>query len=92
MITLNPVSWLYHEAPVDCWRIFPEGMRALYKDAGMEVELGVYECLESNAKRITPGAGLDCQPLKRKLGMRFMSMFGFSIEASYDVVTIGRKK
>ena len=92
VITLNPVSWPYHEAPVDCWRIFPEGMRALYEDAGLEVELSLYDCLESSAKRIIPGAGLDCQPLKRKLGMKFMSIFGFPIEASYDIVTVGKKK
>lgn len=92
VITLNPVSWPYHEAPVDCWRIFPEGMRALYENAGLEVELCLYDCLESSAKRIIPGAGLDCQPLKRKLGMKFMSMFGFPIEASYDIVTVGKKK
>ena len=68
VITLNPVSWPYHEAPVDCWRIFPEGMKALYEDAGLEVELSVYECLESNAKRIIPGAGLDCQSVKKRFG------------------------
>lgn len=91
VITLNPVSWPYHEAPVDCWRVYPDGMKALYEDAGLDVEISVYECLETNAKRIIPGAGLDCQPLKRRLGMRFMSLFGFPIEASYDIVTIGRK-
>src|SRR5918998_1346463 len=25
VITINPVSWPYHEAPIDCWRAFPEG-------------------------------------------------------------------
>jgi hypothetical protein len=27
--SVNPVSWVFHEAPVDCWRIYPEGMKAL---------------------------------------------------------------
>jgi len=92
VITINPVSWPYHEAPVDCWRIFPEGMKALYEDAGLEVVLSVSECLESNAKRIIPGIGLDCQSSKRILGMKFMSLFGFPIEASIDTITIGRKR
>jgi ubiquinone/menaquinone biosynthesis C-methylase UbiE len=92
VITINPVSWPYHEAPVDCWRIFPEGMIALYEHANLDVELSEYVCLESDAKRIIPGAGLDCQPLKRRFGMWFVSMFGFPIEASYDIVTVGKKK
>jgi SAM-dependent methyltransferase len=39
VITINPVSWGYHEAPVDCWRIYPEGMKALYEDAGLEMQM-----------------------------------------------------
>lgn len=29
VMTMNPVSWHYHEAPVDCWRPYPGGMKAL---------------------------------------------------------------
>jgi len=29
VITINPISWGFHEAPVDCWRIYPDGMKAL---------------------------------------------------------------
>ena len=47
VITINPVSWAYHEAPVDCWRVYPEGMKALYEDAGLEVILSVFENLEN---------------------------------------------
>ena len=36
VITINPVSWPYHEHPIDCWRAYPEGMRALYEDASLE--------------------------------------------------------
>jgi SAM-dependent methyltransferase len=41
VITICPVNWPYHKDPVDCWRIYPEGMRALYADSGLEV----VECL-----------------------------------------------
>lgn len=37
VITIAPVSWPFAEAPVDCWRIYPDGMRALYEEAGLEV-------------------------------------------------------
>ena len=46
VITINPVSWGYHEAPVDCWRIYPEGIRALHEDAGLKTQLAVFESLD----------------------------------------------
>jgi SAM-dependent methyltransferase len=30
LIFANPVSWPYHESPMDCWRIYPDGWRALF--------------------------------------------------------------
>jgi SAM-dependent methyltransferase len=50
VITINPVSWEYHACPVDCWRIYPEGMRALHSDAGLNTELAVFESLEEREK------------------------------------------
>jgi SAM-dependent methyltransferase len=46
VIIINPVSWKYHEAPVDCWRVYPEGMKALYEEAGLSVILSTCECLD----------------------------------------------
>ena len=46
VITVNPVSWRYHTAPYDCWRIYPEGARALYDDAGLDTLLSEFESLE----------------------------------------------
>jgi SAM-dependent methyltransferase len=39
IITINPVSWIYHEAPIDCWRVYPSGIKALAEEAGLAVEL-----------------------------------------------------
>ncbi len=36
VICINPVSWPYHAAPVDCWRLFPEAYKALFDEAGLE--------------------------------------------------------
>lgn len=47
VITINPVSWEYHTAPVDCWRIYPDGMKALYQYANMRTVLSVFESLDS---------------------------------------------
>ena len=50
VITINPVSWVFHPCPLDCWRIFPDGMKALYDDAGLIVDLSICETItpESN--------------------------------------------
>ena len=46
-IIVCPVSWEYHPVPVDCWRIYPEGMRALFDDAGLNTDFAVFESLDS---------------------------------------------
>jgi SAM-dependent methyltransferase len=48
IVTINPVSWPYHEAPVDCWRIYPDGMKALYEEAGVQMEFAKHESLSSS--------------------------------------------
>lgn len=58
VVTINPVSWPYHEAPVDCWRIYPEGMKTLYENAGLIVQLSLLETLEiDTSKYLVPN---DC--------------------------------
>jgi hypothetical protein len=31
-----PNTWEYHAYPIDCWRVWPDGMRALFRYAGLE--------------------------------------------------------
>lgn len=33
----SPNSMPYHAYPVDCWRVWPDGMRGLMEDAGLSV-------------------------------------------------------
>lgn len=47
IVTINPVSWIYHEAPIDCWRVYPSGIKALAEEAGLAVELARFESVES---------------------------------------------
>lgn len=35
-----PNTWVFHEYPIDCWRVWPDGMRALFDEADIE-------CLEA---------------------------------------------
>ena len=62
MIPINPVSSPYHKAPADCWRIYPEGMRALYDHAGLTTLLSKYETLELGRRgqgRALPGLSAE---------------------------------
>ncbi|MEO8334776.1 MAG: methyltransferase domain-containing protein [bacterium] len=92
VITINPVSWIYHEAPIDCWRIYPEGMRALYEEAALEVELCEWGSLESpQFRRHMPGNSLNDRGKVRQVVYGLLGRFGFPVEASFDTITIGRK-
>jgi SAM-dependent methyltransferase len=51
IITINPVSWPYHEAPIDCWRIYPSGVEGLAEEHGLDVEFCVCESLEAERLR-----------------------------------------
>ena len=58
VIIINPVSWPYHSAPIDCWRIYPEGMHALYEEAGLHVGLSEMATLEpARSRNMIPGRG-----------------------------------
>lgn len=48
IITISPLSWDYHAAPIDCWRIYPHGMNALIQKEGLEILINTYESLEKN--------------------------------------------
>jgi 2-polyprenyl-3-methyl-5-hydroxy-6-metoxy-1,4-benzoquinol methylase len=50
VITANPASWPVHQAPVDCWRIYLDGMRALSEEARLACELSTCESLEARPR------------------------------------------
>lgn len=92
VITINPVSWPYHEAPIDCWRAFPEGMRALYENASLEVILSKWESLEApHLRRRVPGRSPEWQPRRLRVAYQLLNLVGFPAECAFDTVTIGKK-
>lgn len=46
IITINPVSWPYHEAPIDCWRIYPSAIEVLAEKTELNIKLLLFESLE----------------------------------------------
>ena len=92
VITINPVSWIYHEAPIDCWRIYPEGMKALYEDAALTVLLSRWESLETpQFRKHSPGVSIEHQTPRKRAISKILGRLGFPVEAAYDTITIGRK-
>jgi SAM-dependent methyltransferase len=99
VITINPVSWPFHQAPVDCWRIYPDGMKALYEDSGLDVLLSRWESLEATeftshipGRSHPAGYRPPRWPDWVQDAFRALSRAGFPVERAYDTVTIGRKR
>src|SRR5437870_10165854 len=92
VITVNPVSWPYHEAPIDCWRAFPEGIRALYEDSSLEVILSEWGSLEATGyRRRLPGRSLELLRFPLRVAFKTLGLIGFPVECAFDTITVGRK-
>lgn len=96
VITINPVSWPYHEYPIDCWRAYPEGMMALYEEGGLTTILSRCESLENtNLRRHIPGRSLGNiyhqGSWKTKTITKVNEILRLPVERPYDTVTIGQK-
>lgn len=80
---------------MDCWRIYPEGMRALSDDAGLDVELSEWGSLEMQRleKRIPQRIRKQqvFQRLSGVVGMRNAAV-KVPVEAAYDTITVARKR
>lgn len=93
VVLVTPVSWPYHAAPVDCYRIYPDGMKALLEDAGLETIKCLFESRElPGYKRYTPGASPECQSKALRSFFRLAGPFGFPVERAYDTLAIAAKK
>lgn len=89
VITVNPVNWPYHEAPVDCWRIYPEGMTSLYEDAGLTTVFAQAESLELRDWRYML-RGDSYWTRLRKLGCRLIGYDGPFLKA-VDTISVAVK-
>ncbi len=46
IFTIGTASWPYSPSPIDCWRIFPDGMQNLNDFAGLETQFSTCESAE----------------------------------------------
>lgn len=93
IVTIAPTSWPYHEAPIDCWRVYPAGMQSLLE--GCEIEILVNEniCMEEDTSRylVVPGRSADAQWRKQRVLSRLLNRFGVPKERAFDLICIIRK-
>ena len=93
VVTITPVSWPYHEAPIDCCRVYPEGLRALYEDAGLEVMVCTVESVEAPwMRRKVPGRSVDARRPLLQAVARVVGPLGVPMQAAFDSVAVGRKR
>lgn len=89
VITISPITWPYHEAPVDCWRIYPEGLRALHEEARLDVLDVRWESLERPG--LLPRWPRPVSDHAPGFGYKLARWLRWPIQRSYDAVTIARK-
>lgn len=80
IILIVPVSWTYHAVPVDCWRIYPEGMKALMDEKGLTIVDCRYDSLEKNLiPKTTPTIpGNETIDIHRSVSRKHRSIFAFN--------------
>ena len=95
VITVNPVTWFYHEAPVDCWRIYPEGMKALSEEAGLNLVLSTWESVEiDNATKWLPDS-LRSKKIRFQRMSLLLDLVGRALRSkfrgAFDTITVAEK-
>lgn len=93
VVTVAPVSWPYHPAPLDCWRIYPEGMAALCEYAGLVAETIWWGSIEPRpSRRNYPGVGDNWREhARRGWRTRIKALIGYPVPVAYDLVAVARK-
>lgn len=94
VITVAPVSWPYHEAPVDCWRMYPEGLKALYDDAGLDVLVAEWGSVELEPLVDRLPKTLKRRTLWQHLSTSILFLHNHSpvsMQGAFDTILVGRK-
>jgi SAM-dependent methyltransferase len=94
VITINPVSWHFHEAPMDCWRVYPDGMIELSKFAKLDVVMSRWESLELEEYWWIPKRVLRRKTVALRLSgvLNLIGVaFHLPIEGAFDTITISQK-
>lgn len=94
VITVAPISWPFHEAPVDCWRMYPDGLKALYEDAGLDVELAEWGSVELEPMVRRLPKPLQRRALWQQLSTSILLLHNHApvrTQGAFDTIVVGRK-
>lgn len=94
VLTIAPISWPFHEAPVDCWRAYPDGLRGLYDDAGLEVLVAEWGSPELEPVLQKLPRRLRGRGLWQRLSTLMLLLHAhahFPLAGAFDSIIIGRK-
>jgi SAM-dependent methyltransferase len=95
LVFVSPISWPFCAAPIDCWRIFPDGMRCLCAEAGLEVLICEQTALEPNVSRRqyygqSSSYGLRETRLSRTRAA-IKAALGWPMPTALDLITVAQK-
>lgn len=107
VIIINPVSWPYHAFPVDCWRMFPDGMKALCDHSELHVLQSEYESIEATHFETTftptiPGESYTYLDRRKQIALikcwnalihyiPILEKLKVPVEVAYDTITLATK-
>jgi SAM-dependent methyltransferase len=93
LLLINPISWPHHLDPTDCWRIYPDGMKALLEDTKFELVDCRIEAMEKpQYRRQIHGKSWGWCPFWVLVIYKLLGPFGFPVQTAQDLVTIAVKK
>lgn len=93
VVLVCPVSWPYNTAPLDCCRIYSDGMKALLENAGLKTIKCLFESQElPGYKQYTPGVSPECQSKLLRTFFRLAGPLWFPVERAYDTLATAAKK
>src|SRR4051794_11683336 len=84
VILVSPISWPHHPSPYDCWRIYPDGMRALCEASGLEPVVCRFESIDHPPLRRSFAA--TAYPEGRKA--RVLRKLGWPLPTALDLITV----
>lgn len=92
VVLISPISWEYHEAPIDCWRVYPDGLRGLCEEAALTPLIATFGSLERAWNR-RAYYGNTWQPATGIIGivMNFVVRLGWPHSRACDSLLVAQK-
>jgi SAM-dependent methyltransferase len=90
---VTPISWGYHPAPLDCWRAYPDGLRALAEEGGLVAEIALFGSTDRRPRHSYPGEFGNWRRYvpQRMAVRRLLGAVGWPLPVAVDSVLVAVK-